>query len=286
MKLLAITCSLAFCLGLLARAQQPAPPRPPKASSPWSLVISFQNEFELDGHIQVREWQFVGDKLDLKKDLGMAQWRSLAMAGEYHLKHHASVSLSVEDFFFHGHATVNKDIWFNGVHMSGSDGLTSSSTELYRIVLTYEKKIHAERKLHPSLCIGLITDFLTFRVVGRVLPDSWGTEQREKFARQTLPFPYVGAKVFGELGSTNFLVAEFGGTCIPEFKSFFVEGSQMRLQYATAQGGLDYGYRLRKSSLQVGILYRTLRILQESTEDTNEFLFQALGIRLRFEHAF
>ena len=267
-------------------AQQSAPADPPKKFPRWTIGLSFLTEFDLDGYTMVREKKFVGDKLDLQKDLGMDQWRSLSIAGEYHFKNNSSVSLSVEDFFFSGYAIVNKDIWFNGVHMSGFEGISPSRTELYRIMFTYEKKIHPERRIHPSLCAGLISDNLIFYVRGRILPITWSIEQSENFALHSLPFPYLGAKLQDDLSATSFLMVEASGTYIPSFKSFFDEGGPVWLHYYTAQVGLSYGLRIKGSSVQLAMVYRCLKILQESGEDTNDVYFSALGARIRVEHDF
>ncbi len=279
-----VVCALFLYTASLS--QQSAPADPLKKFSRWTIGLSFLTEFDLGGYTAVREFAFVGDKLDLKRDLGMDQWRSLSIAGEYHLKNNSSVSLSVEDFFFSGYAIVNKDIWFNGVHMSGYEGISPSRTELYRMKFTYEKKIHPERRIHPSICAGLVMDNLIFYVTGRILPITWSIEQSENFALHALPFPYLGAKVHDDLSATSFLEMEASGTYIPSFKSFFHEGGSVWLHYYTAQAGVSYGLRIKGSTFQLGCTYRCLKILQDSGEDTNDIFFSAIGARIGVKHDF
>lgn len=230
------------CLGNSLMAQQTGA-SDTTASPHWTFAIGVFRSFAPAGQVSVRENVYTGTPLDFQRDLGMRPWSSLQLEARYRLKPTAALSLAAEHFLFSGSATSNRDIWYNGVHMTGTDGLSPAGTVLYRIQLAFEKKIHTERKVHPVLCAGLVADFLDFHVEGTVLPDTWGREQHERFARQALPYPFLGAKLIGRLGTHDQLVAGLSGTSIPEFKSFFDEGGPMRLQYATLQAGLDYGHR-------------------------------------------
>src|SRR5689334_4299667 len=125
----------------------------------WIAGITLEQSFHIDGYLQVREGPYEGDKLSLADDLGLTSIHTVGVAIERKLTKCSSLSFSFQDIFFSTHPVFGKDIWYNGTHLKGNDGVSiGGSSYWYRMRLVYEKKFAISPSLKLSVAPGLIYD--------------------------------------------------------------------------------------------------------------------------------
>jgi hypothetical protein len=117
--------------------------------------------------------------------------------------------------------------------------------------------------------IGMVFDHITFYLDGEVDPSSRKTEVLEGFGRQAFPYPVVGLKGTFLLNAKQKVHWHMSGTYIPEFKSFYTEGGNVRLQYSNYELGLEYSRTVSDVEIGAGARLRYMHLFQESREDTN-----------------
>src|SRR5690606_12320779 len=106
----------------------------------YSIGAQYMQEFVLDGHVKVREWELEGDKMDLK-DLGMTSYPALQLFLEKKLHKNQSIKLSYDHYFMRGSATFDKDIAYNGTLINGRKGIDVSPTRYYRLSMHYKGRL-------------------------------------------------------------------------------------------------------------------------------------------------
>jgi len=263
----------------------------------WIAGITLEQSFHVDGYLQVREDQYEGDKLSLTDDLGVTSMHSAGIVIERKLTRSSSLSFSFQDIFFSTHPVITKDIWYNGTHLKGADGISlGGSTAWYHMQLVYEKHFAMNRSLQLSVAPGLIYDGITLYVNGTVLPYTYHHDQGEDFITQSLPFPNLEINILYPLtaqvetkGFSNFTSAlsfEVNATVIPLFKSFYQEGGQVSLKYSCLNAALSYNYLHKHLAFKSGFTYHQVRTFEESAEDTNDFSIRFSGIDLSCGYLF
>jgi len=246
----------------------------------WGVGLSYWHAFTFSGYTQVGENQYTGDKLSLVKDLGMSKLIYPELNLVHHISNASSFTFSAGRFFFSGHNNPGRNIFYNGALLKGADGVSIDLTNFYRITLGFEKSFRSSSGFYPVLLAGLVYDALNFHVNGTILP-GYGQEDHEDFVTQSLPYPFIGGRLNKSLSSRSYLSVEATGTYIPLFKSFFYEGGQMSLHYATANCSLQYWYKQKRFKIGVGYLWRWMKQYEYSKEDDpNDFFLKASGLQL------
>lgn len=260
---------------------------PDSSNKKWSVELTCWNALKFGGYVQVGESEHTGDKLYLTHDLGMNNLIYPAIKISRRINNSSSFfTFSAGRFFFSGHHIINKNIFYNGALIKGADGVSINQTNFYRIKLSFEKSFRSSDGFYPDLITGLVYDALNFYANGTILP-GYGQEQHEDFVTQSLPYPFVGARLRKSLSLKSSLALETSGTYIPRFKSFFNEGGPMSLHYATVDCGLHYWLQQKKFQLGAAFLWRLIKIYEYSAEDDpNDFFIHASGIQLSLKYDF
>lgn len=246
----------------------------------WHIRLIASEAIDFSGFIQVREAQYIGDKLSLTKHLGMKNLLSAGVFVSYHLNDNSSLfSISFQRSFFKGHSVLPNDIFFNGTLIKGSDGLSINSTEFTHLRLCFEKSFNNYNKFYPEFIVGFLLDRLLFKIDGTILPNSPRIEPVEAFKRQALPYPFLGARLNRKFSEKSVVSIEASGTYIPLFKSFFKEGGPVYLKYYSADAALNYQHSQGAFTFNIAYFWRELRIYEYSEEDTNDFFLSVSGIR-------
>jgi hypothetical protein len=252
----------------------------------WSVELAFYDAPKFSGYTQVGEWEQTGDKLFLVHDLGMKHLYCPEVRIVRRFNKNSSFSFSASRFFFSGHNIINRNVFYNGALLKGTDGLSINQTNFYRVKLSFEESFHPSEEFYPTLLTGVTYDALNFYVRGTILP-GYGKEDHEDFVTQSLPYPFVGFRLNRLVSLKSSVAVEASGTYIPLYKSFFYEGGQISLHYATADVGLHYWLNEKKYSLGAGYLWRLNKQYEYSNEDDpNDFFLRASGIQLNFRFNF
>lgn len=239
-----------------------------KPSDAYSIGAHYTHEFMLDGYVRVREWEFTGDKMNLR-DLGMNSYPAVQVYVARKLKKDRTITLLYDHFFMRGNATFDRDITYNGTIIDGRKGIDVSPTRYYRVSLHYRGTMVKTNVLQAGYMAGLVFDHVKFYLDGQVTPESTKNEVYEGFGRQAFPYPVVGVNAKTRLGDVSKLAMEVSGTYIPGFKSFYTEGGHVYLQYSLFQTDFHYAHDLSHFTLEVGGKLRYMHLFQESAEDTN-----------------
>ena len=234
----------------------------------FTIGAQYTHEFVLDGFVQVREWELVGDKMPLK-DLGMKSYSALQLNVEKHLKRSRSISLVYDRYFIQGRSTFDRNILYNGTLINGRKGIDVSPTRYFRISAIYTAPLLVRPNFDLRYTAGLVFDHVTFYLDGEVDPSSEKNEVFEGFGRQAFPYPVIGLKGSHALSANNKINWETSGTYVPKFKSFYSEGGPVHLQYSNFQAGINYSRTISRFELAVGTKFRYMYLFQESKEDTN-----------------
>jgi hypothetical protein len=252
----------------------------------WSAELTYWNAFTAHGYVQVGEFQYTGDKLYLSRDLGINRLISPGIIISRHYRGSSSFLFSAERFFFSGHKILDRNIFYNGALIKGTDGLSINQTWYYRFKLSFEKSFHSSDNFYPTFIAGVIYDGLTFYVNGTLLP-GYGKEQHEDFVTQALPYPFAGARVNKLLSPKSSLSFEMNGMYIPLFKSFFNEGGSIFLKYSTAEASLHYWFKQKRFKIGAAYLWRLVKLYEYSAEDDpNDFFLTTSGIQLNLRYDF
>lgn len=234
----------------------------------FTIGAEYRHEFVLDGYVRVREWDLVGDKMTLK-DLGMRRYPALQLHGTKHLSNGRSLSLFYDHYFMTGRSTFNRNIVYNGTIINGRKGIDVSPTRYFRISAMYNAPLLIRPGFDVQYTIGFVFDHITFYLDGEVDPSSKKTEVLEGFGRQAFPFPAAGLKGTFLLNAKQKVHWQTSGTYVPEFKSFYTEGGNVRLQYSNFQLGLEYSRTVSDFEIGIGTKMQYMHLFQESREDTN-----------------
>lgn len=256
-----------------------------KKTPGYSIGASYTEEFVLDGFVRVRELELEGDKMDLK-DLGMTSYPALQISIEKKLRKSRSIMLTYDHYFMKGSASFDRDIAFNGTLINGRKGIDVSPTRYYRLSAHYSGTACKKLFLELKYSVGLVYDRLTFYLDGEVSESSPRNEVYEGFGKQALPYPVVGIKGIGRIWDGSKINIELGGSYIPKFKSFFNEGGSIYLQYSNFQADVNYTRTASNFDIALGAKLRTMHLLQESKEDTNELKTVTAGPYLQIVYNF
>lgn len=235
----------------------------------YSVGVQYTQEFVLDGFVQVREWEFAGDKM-LLRELGMRSYPALQVHLNRHLKRDRNLTFTYDHYFMRGDAKFDRDIFYNGTLIKGEKGIDVSPTRYYRITLMYSAPLFSRQPFHLRYEGGVVFDHIVFYLDGEVSPLSPKNEVYEGFGRQAFPYPVLGLQgAYCPTDNSAFDVS-LSGTYIPEFKSFYTEGGNVYLKYSNLQVQVSYRRPIRHVELKGGVKVRHMNLFQESKEDTNE----------------
>src|SRR6187455_2301311 len=84
----------------------------PERKGYWTASAGYTYDFLVDGYVFVRDVNSVADSLSFNQDMNLSHWHNLAVELKYTFKNDASLSLSVERFFFTDTHKVNKNIYY------------------------------------------------------------------------------------------------------------------------------------------------------------------------------
>ena len=249
--------------------------------SRFQVGLGYDQDFFIDGYAQVREFQYNGTHLSLPQDLGMKTWSNVSLEASYTFQNRSSLRASFAYFFFPGISKLDHDIWFNATNLIGQNGLSIYKTQLFESRICWIKPVRLIPKIQTSFIVGFLYDGLIFRINGDILPDSPRKEPKEDFISQALPYPEIGFLLNKPIRQRSSVSLEATGTYIPLFKSFFVEGGHMYLNYYSVSSDLGYKYSLKHFFINPSIQFRTFRTYENSEEDTNDFYIISAGIKLK-----
>ncbi len=152
------------------------------------------------------------------------------------------------------------------------------------MMLEYRYHLRKWEKGELRFIGGLVYDYFTIYLDGEISPESERREVFEQFERQALPYPYLGIGGKLDLNEKSGLQTSVRGTYIPKFNSFFHEGGDVALQYNSLIWETDYYINWSKFQFEIGASYRSIYLLGDSAEDTNEFSLSSLGPYIKLEY--
>ncbi len=241
-----------------------------------SISAFYCSEFALDGYVQVREWELEGDKMNLE-ELGMKHYPAIQLLLEKQFRKRNSLSFSFEQYFMQGKASLNRTIAYNGTKIECVSGIDVSPSRYFRLSGYYKRNLYSRKSWQLQYIAGLVFDHINFCIDGVVAPDSPRNEVCENFGKQALPYPVLGISTRYDFNDANSLNFEISGTYIPLFESFYVEGSNMYLQYSTLLTDLSYVRSVASWELTLGTKFRSMHLFQESQEDTNDLKIEVIS---------
>ena len=236
--------------------------------SDYSISVQYNHELVLDGYVQVREWELLGDRMELRA-LGMITYPALQFQLEKRFRKGTSLAIAYDRFFMRGKSVFERDITYNGTIINGRNGIDVSPTRYFRITASFSGPLVDHMHFDLKYNAALVLDHITFYLDGEVVPSSPSTEVFEGFGRQAFPYPVVGLQGDAELNDKSIIGFEVSGTYIPEFKSFYTESGNVHLAYRNFLTDLSYSRSIFDFDVAVGAKFRYLYLFQESREDTN-----------------
>jgi hypothetical protein len=232
------------------------------------IKVSFRQELNLGGYIQVRENELPGSKLELE-DLNIFSYPSLQLQLTKRLKENQQIVVSYNRIYLKGKSTINQDLAFNGTLIDARQGVDVSPTRYYRLTAYYSGLLKERGNLKWNYLGGFVYDFLDFYLDGKVSPKSSRFEVFEGFYRQALPYPVIGSTFEQKFTHHRKVEMLLLGTYVPRFTSFYVEGGKMDLQYSTFETNLTFSQQVKYWNIGLCLNYRFMKLFQESREDTN-----------------
>jgi hypothetical protein len=246
----------------------------------WKIEAGFDYSICVGGYVQVREFDFEGTHLSLINDLGMSSMNTLSLQAAREFRNGSQLAFYFEYFFLYGTASPDKNIMFNATELHGPYGLTVNTSNLYRGEIFWDTPLRIFSSVTTTLGAGLIWDGLIFRIRGTVTAQSPHNEPKEDFISQSLPYPELGFGVKKTFSKRSSISLDARGTYIPLFKSFFMEGGNMWLNYATVNALLGYTWSDSHFYFTPAIHYRLIKTYENSNEDTNDFYMNTMGVKI------
>ena len=241
------------------------------------LGLNYDHAFTLHGFVRVREFELQGDKLEWEQ-LGMNNYALPGMNLEAQFGKGHILRLQYERLYFFGGRKFNRNIEYNGTIIDASKGIDLSPSTYKRLSLEYRYRIKEKDKVELWGIGGFIYDYFTIYLNASVSPLSERNEVYEAFDRQAFPFPYLGLRSIRNLNESSALSVMIRGSYIPSFESPYYEGGRVRLEYHTLIFNVDYQHEWKKFEFRAGTFYRSMYLLGESEEDSNEYSISSLGI--------
>ncbi|WP_242927048.1 hypothetical protein [Pontibacter vulgaris] len=247
------------------------------------LGVTYGYWGQVGGYTKVREYEYEGDKLQLRRDLGVDNLQKIGLEIEYKLPgQRNALRFKFDNHTTSGNATLKKDVWYNGTLLQGGTQASINKNKYTRAAAFYEHTVGTGKSpIDVTLLGGLVLDYVKFHIDAPVSgdqPQNVRIEPYESFYRQAVPFPNIGARVKYTINPRLSLQAETFGTYIPKFKSWYTEGGNMYLKQEGLDAELGLYYQFHKLQLKGAYNFRHLYIFQESGEDTNELLLNVGGI--------
>ncbi|HVU00291.1 MAG TPA: hypothetical protein VHE30_01015 [Polyangiaceae bacterium] len=278
--LVACLCSSVFWSSpRVARAEEPAAPEKERPS----VGLSVFHAFSPTGFVKVREFQFEGDRLGLRENLGLRSVNALEADGRMPLGPRGALRILFQATLFGGDATLPRDEWFNGTLYQGGGHVDIGSTQYYRGLVLYQHRFVGTADPATGRVLGeagLVLDALDFHIDGPLSPKTVKTEKRENFAKQLLPLPILGVTASQPLLRDVRAYGEFRVAFVRALPSFYKEGGTMHFTQTDLDAILGVAYRF--DPVEAHLAYRQSFFYQEtySHEDTNQFRLLAQGFEL------
>ena len=125
----------------------------------FNINAQYNHNFLLDGHVSVREWELLGDKMKLQ-DLGINDFPSFELELERTWSRGNKFALEAEFLFIHGRSRHESDISYNGTLIDGTKGIDVSPTRYYRLSFTYYGIIYRRESIQLHYLLGVVVDHI------------------------------------------------------------------------------------------------------------------------------
>lgn len=238
------------------------------------------------GQVHVREFEDMGTKFNLLKDLGMISWAASQGQLGYQLTKRHRFDIGYTRHSFDGSQLLPRDAWYNGTHLQANTWASIRKSRYYRLELGWQYTLLQINGTTFSIRPAIVYDHINFWVDAPVYQDTPRNETYEKFYKQQLPLPNLGFLWEQQVGMTTFLGVSMSGTYLPRLRTWMQEGGSMHIEQQNLDAKLFIIRRFDNTSLTASYHVRYFSLLEESKEDTNFLRFYGSGLTFGLSQAF
>ena len=255
----------------------------------WSIALA-GGYGDANGHVQVRENQIEGTRLDFGSGLGVHRLSDMDLSVRYRFDTDQSVQLDLRNYNLTGSTLLSRNVYFNGATFAAGTQLhtVTSFPNFLRATLFYQRTLsHFGNGGTLSGRAGFTFDALNFKLNGTLTPDSAGHETKEDFVTQELPVPVFGVALDEPLNQRLHFVASLDGAYLPRVNSLRKEGGEVTLAQTNLDATLELDYAITHDLHIIGgYRFGYLRQDERSHEDGNRIMLKSNAAELGLAYAF
>lgn len=248
-------------------------------------VFSCNSLFE-SGYVQVREHSFSGSHLNLNNDLGLKHWLRPGFNLSATIKKKNKFSFTYTESLFSGSKYLKNYTWYNGTLLV-ANSKADIKNSLYRSYdFVWLARINHKENYDLFLRAGVLYERLKFYVDATIADNSPIRETFEKFWKQQQPLPSVGVAAVYRLTNKLLLNGDVSFIYLPKVKTWMNEGGTISLKQSNADANIALNYNFKTTEFESGIWFKHFKLLEESDEDTNNFLLNSFGYKISISYSF
>jgi len=244
------------------------------------------NSFSERGYIQVREFSFLGTPLDLNKDLGIKSWGRPGICINADIKKKNLFLFSYCESVFKGSKYLKKETWYNGTLLVANSKADIKNTTFKSFEWVWMARVHKKGNHNLYIRTAVLYERLKFYVDAEIAEDSPIKETFEKFWKQQQPLPTFGLAEIYHLNDKLSLEGDISFTYLPKVKTWMNEGGVISLKQSNLDAKCILSYTCKNLCIESGFWFKHLKLLEESKEDTNDFLINSAGFKVGIGYCF
>lgn len=255
----------------------------------WNLALGI-GYGKPSGHVQVRENQIEGTRLDFGSGLGVDHMSNIDLRVGFAFDADRSVQLVLQNFDLTGSTPLSQEVNFNGATFAAGTRLKTVTRfpAFLRATLFYQQTlVHFGNGGTFSGRGGFTFDALNFKLNGTLTADSVGRETKEDFVTQELPIPMLGVKLDEPINDRLHFIATLDAAWLPRVNSLRTEGGEVKLAQSNLDTTLGLDYALTRSlHLTGGYYFSYLKQDEQSSEDGNRILLKDNAAEIGLAYTF
>lgn len=238
------------------------------------------NSFIEDGHIQVREKSFLGSHLNLNNDLGLKNWIRPGLNISVDVKNKNQFSFNYSESIFRGSMYLKDETWYNGTLLVAKSKADIKNTIFRSFECVWMARVCQKRNHNLFIRTAILYERLKFYVDAEIAQNSPIKETFEKFWKQQQPLPTFGVAEIYHFTNNLSLKGDMSFTYLPKVKTWMNEGGVISLKQSNLDAKCVLFYHNKNLCFESGFWFKHLKLLEESNEDTNDFLINGWGYKI------
>lgn len=246
----------------------------------YSAAIFSCNSLLNNGHVQVRERSYSGSYLNLNNDLGLKTWMRPGFSIRLDIKKKNQFSFTYCESIFKGGKYLKTETWYNGTLLVADSKADITNSIFRSFEWVWMARVYSKGNHNLFIRTGVLYERLKFYVDAEIDENSPIKETFEKFWKQQQPLPTFGVADIYHINDQLALKGEISFTYLPKVKTWMNEGGIISLKQSNLDVHCVLFYQYKKLFVESGCWFKHLKLLEESNEDSNDFLINGWGYKI------